>query len=733
MPGGVRYDRRVFAKPIYSFLLLLTSLLAWFIASFGGSSSLLVFWPGALALCVPAVLGGFALARGFHGRANFWCVGATLVFFLWILLRGSLTEVKYLARQDLVIAIAAFISYVLVATQLETAKERRWILLTILLILVGNVSWALYQRQSGRNDLLPHSGIASAWPQLGEWLGWATWGRDRTPGDATGFYISENHFAGLVEITALPALGFFLLSRAGVVLRGLALVVYLLGLLGGVLSTSRAGLICLLGGTCVMLGLWWINRLRLGQQSAKKTFITGGILAVLLLGGMIISVPAVARSTRGFVYTQNEVSVRWSYSDIAWKLFNELPLQGHGARAFEPEERRMRDLNVEKWLWYNDVDSDAVFAHNDFAQLLCDYGGVGGLLGGAVLVTHLGAGLAFFWRRSKEQSVAQGADRRDDRLGLTLGAVGAITALMVHSIFDFNLHIAANAMITAILLGMLANPGREALKSLVDETGEPLVPRRGLWLRAPVVTVGVVAAGYLLLHGPDYFKAEKLTVEGKAWAEKEDYYEATAALQRAIEIDPTFFPAYFSMGELNLLEAVHVREFYKPRNAQEKELNSKISQSFLRRACEIFTDAYPHYPQFPYSAMHAATAFSEQRDYTAAEQWFSRAFKYGKSCRRLYFQYGQHLIRQADETGDPTLRLAGRQRALDEFIVPARSKLRSGGEYQKYIDNLIAAINREITTIKSSLQKPADPPPVAPPVAPPSGPTTPGNATEKAP
>ncbi len=719
MPGRDRYDRGVFAKPIYSFLLLLTSLLAWLIASFGGSSSLLVFWPGALALCVPAVLGGFALARGFHGRANFWCVGATFVFFLWIMLRGSLTEVKYLARQDMVIAIAAFISYVLVATQLETAKERRWILLTMVLILVGNVGWALYQKQSGRNELLPHSAIASVWPQLGEWLGWTTWGRDRTPGDTTGFYINENHFAGLLEITALPALGFFLLSRAGLIARGLALLVYLLGLLGGILSTSRAGLVCLLGGTCVMLGLWWINRLRLGQQSARKTFITGGVLAALLLGGMIIGVPALARSSRGFVVTNDEFTVRWSYSSNAWKLFQELPLQGQGARAFEVEERRMRDLNLEKWLWYNDVDSDAVFVHNDFAQLLCDYGGVGGLLGAGVLVTHLGAGLAFFWRRSKEQSVAQGTDRRDDRLGLTLGALGGITALMVHSIFDFNLHIAANAMVSAILLGLLANPGREALKSLVDETGEPLVPRRGLWLRAPVVTAGVVAAGYLLLHGPEYFQAEKFANEGKGWAEKEDYYEATAALQRAIERDPTYFPAYFALGELNLGEAVRVKEFYRPRNAQEKELNAKISQSFLRRACEIFADAYPHYPQFPYAAMHAATAFSQQRDFTAAEQWFSRAFKYGKSCRRLYFQYGQHLIRQADDSGDPALRLAARQRALDEYILPARAKLRSGGDYQKYIDGLIAAINREITTLKAAQEQPvAAPTTVAPPAAP---------------
>ena len=710
MPGTVWYDRPVFAKPIYSFLLLLTTLIAWLIASFGGSSSLLPFWPGALALCIPAVLGGFALARGFHGRANFWCVGFTFLFYLWIMLRASLSAVPYLARQDLVIATAAFISYVLVSCQLETAKERRWILATLLLILLANVGWALYQRQSGHSDRLPHSELAKAWPQLGNWLGWTDWQRDDTPGDTTGFFISENHFAGLLELISLSALGFFLLSSAGKFARLLSLLVYLVGLFGGIISSSRAGLVCLLGGTCVIMGLWWINRLRIGKQSAKKTFLFGGVAAIVLVGGMIVSVPIFIKKSRGYVMSNDEFAVRWSYSTSAMKLFQERPLEGHGARAFEYEERRLRDLSLEKWFWYGDIDTDAIFAHNDFAQLLCDYGGVGGMLGGLVLVSHLGAGVAFFWRRSKEQAIAQGKDHQDDRLGLTLGAIGALTALTVHSIFDFNLHIATNAVLAAILLGFLANPGRQALKNLVDESGEPLVPRRGLWLRAPLVITAVVGAGYLLINGPDQYKAERLARVGRAWAKEGNYYEATARLQQALAADPTFYPAYFTLGELNLVESARVREEYKPTNPQEAELNAKISQSFLRRACEVFAEGYPHYPQFPYAGMDAGTAFSEQHDFEGAELWFSRAFKYGKAIRRLNFQYAQHIIRQADETGDPVQKLAVRERALKEYFLPAGAKMRSMGEYNKYISALINAVNEEIKALKTAQQ----PAPAAP-------------------
>ncbi len=699
----------MFAKPIYSFLLLFISLLAWLLASFGGSSQLLVLWPGALALGCVAGLGGFALARGFHGRVSLWCVGITLLFYGWIMLRGTLSEVHFLARQDMVMATVALISYALVAGQFERALERRWILALLLAVLLGNVLWGIVQQTPGQAAWLPQGRLAAAWPQLGEALGWTDWSRGNVPThEATGFYVSENHLAGLIELTTLPALAFFLLSRAGLFGRLLALAMYGVGLYGAMLAGSRAGLVCLIGGTCFVLALWWLNRLRIGQQSIKKTLLLGSTVGVVVLAVLVGGAATLVKRNRvneqayGEYVSQSEFETRLTYAKSAYKLFQERPVDGQGGRAFEYEERRTRDLTNEQWLWYTDFDNDAIMTHNDYAQLLCDYGGVGGLLGALVLLLHLGAGAAFFWRRSKEQAVVQG-DRKDDRLALTLGALGGIVALTVHSVFDFNLHIGSNAMIAAILLGLLANPGRESLQHLVDETGDPLVPRRGLWLRAPLIITGVVAAGWLWLHGPDWYRAERLASAGERARLEEDYFTSTAALQAAIEADPTYFPAYFSLGYLNVVESARVKQNYQPNNEQERIMNAKVSQSFLRRALEIFDQGFPYYPKHPYAAMMAGTAASQQGDFATAEVWYNRALKYGQANRRLHFEYGQHLIRQGDQTGDPIQRLAARQRALDQYILPAREKLRSGGPYQKYIDGLILAIRTEITSLQSKL------------------------------
>lgn len=42
--------------------------------------------------------------------------------------------------------------------------------------------------------------------------------------------------------------------------------------------------------------------------------------------------------------------------------------------------------------------------------------------------------------------------------GITLGAMSGITAILVHSIFDFNLHIPANAILFTILAALVVSP-----------------------------------------------------------------------------------------------------------------------------------------------------------------------------------------------------------------------------------------------------------------------------------
>ena len=53
--------------------------------------------------------------------------------------------------------------------------------------------------------------------------------------------------------------------------------------------------------------------------------------------------------------------------------------------------------------------------------------------------------------------------------GITLGAMSGITAILVHSIFDFNLHIPANAILFTVLAAIVVSPIPESGGQITDD------------------------------------------------------------------------------------------------------------------------------------------------------------------------------------------------------------------------------------------------------------------------
>jgi O-antigen ligase len=85
------------------------------------------------------------------------------------------------------------------------------------------------------------------------------------------------------------------------------------------------------------------------------------------------------------------------------------------------------------------------FAHNDYLQILADAGMVGGALA-----------LWFVASLARALSVAL---KFSDRLmsGLALGSGAGIFALLIHSVFDFNLQIPSNALLFLVLGAALSS------------------------------------------------------------------------------------------------------------------------------------------------------------------------------------------------------------------------------------------------------------------------------------
>ena len=139
-----------------------------------------------------------------------------------------------------------------------------------------------------------------------------------------------------------------------------------------------------------------------------------------------------------------ESSVRWGDRRVevwraTWGLIKERPLVGVGFGAFRAGVTAHHDASGEMSLEQ---------AHNDYLEILAS----GGIVGAALFAWFV----AVFLRR------ALGSLRSQDsfRQAATVGALAGLAAVAVHSLFDFGLHVTANALVFTALAAIAAADSR---------------------------------------------------------------------------------------------------------------------------------------------------------------------------------------------------------------------------------------------------------------------------------
>ena len=115
-------------------------------------------------------------------------------------------------------------------------------------------------------------------------------------------------------------------------------------------------------------------------------------------------------------------------------MSQDFPVTGSGPGTFEFVYPRYQSVQLDKI-----VDH----LHNDWVQLLAEYGWPG-------LIAAIAALTAFLiltvgrWRSRHDNFV----------VGVGIGGIGAVVAIAVHSLSDFNLHIPANPLLLALILAV---------------------------------------------------------------------------------------------------------------------------------------------------------------------------------------------------------------------------------------------------------------------------------------
>lgn len=436
-----------------------------------GGTRLLFSLPAYDLVAVGGLLILLALRR-VKPDPNQICLTTAAVFFAYILVRAFLSSVTYLARIDAYSVLGGLLVYLLVACFFTDSRQRMILVFLLLIFGLVHVFIGAIQFRNGDN-FMPISFLQ----------------RFDYERRASGFYVCPNHLAGLLEVLGVFGLSMTFWSRLPVWAKLISAYATITCYLGLILTGSRGGYLSALGSLLVFLAL---SGLVLRQVSGRFLWRIGGpavIIAVLmgLAAFFLIHRNAYLSDRAQSMFEKNVRLEMWKAAIQQWKL---QPLFGTGSGTYLYYGRQFRTPELQ---------TDPVYVHNDYLQLLADYGLVGGAFFLIFLGSHLGNGWKNF-RRLGLKRVAVSSRLLSNAMALQLGAIPAVFAYMIHSFFDFNLHIPANVLLVAFVFGLLANAGAQHQAELPEVRRSILVWR----LILPAIALFMVIESVRLLPG-EYF------------------------------------------------------------------------------------------------------------------------------------------------------------------------------------------------------------------------------------
>jgi len=273
-------------------------------------------------------------------------------------------------------------------------------------------------------------------------------------GSPFGSFVNRNDYAAIIEMTAALPLGIIFCGAVNKDKRLIYAVAIVLMVSSLLLSGSRGGLVAFCFEVILLIVLT-------GRSKGRTNFYQKAALSILLViaavGGAIFVGGDTSLSRFSDAVEQNNLSSsRAEIWDVTVKvIIDHLPF-GAGLGAFGAA--------------YTDRDPSGGYfrveqAHNDYLQILADAGIVGFVLGLLFLGLFLREGIRN----------VRTANRF--RRGVAVGTFAGCSGILVHSLFDFVIHITAVSVMFIVCLALLIASGRK-YDDDISEFGDELSNRR---------------------------------------------------------------------------------------------------------------------------------------------------------------------------------------------------------------------------------------------------------------
>jgi len=417
------------AVEILSAALLTIALLS--IQALIGGTRLLFAFPAYGLIAIVGLL-SLASLRSVKPKPDQICLWSAVLFFAYVLVRATFSPLPYLARSDIYSVQAGLIVYFFTCCVLTSAKARMSILACLLAAALAHVLVGAIQFRSGNNFM--------AIPFLQRF----DYGRR-----ASGFYVCPNHLAGLLEVLGMFGLSIVCWSRWPAWSKLLIGYATLVSYLGVILTGSRGGYL----STAASLLVFAVLNLAILREGGSALLLRIGTAGAIVAAIGITSAVFLVRQSDFLTDRSKNVldykNMRLDLWRAATEQWKQSPLIGTGSRTYLVYGRKYRTEQMQL---------DPIYTHNDYLQLLSEYGIAGGVAFLCFFFVHLRRG----WidsRRLGPKRIAVSHRLASNAMALNMGALCALAAYAVHSVFDFNLHIPANVLLLAFVFGIIANPG----------------------------------------------------------------------------------------------------------------------------------------------------------------------------------------------------------------------------------------------------------------------------------
>jgi len=465
----------------------------------------------------------------------FWVLSAALIPFSTIPYEAKISTLR----------IGAYIGcYWILANSLPRFQRSRVVLLTVLSALIFIALYSLAQHRVAPNVIFGMERYTTYWKN----------------GRLGGTYQCPNHIAHLFQMWLPLCLALLFVKRLPVFWRiTCAYAIPLFSLL--IYQTlSRSGIL----GSVATLS---VTALLLILHKSRRLFFIALLAVPLLAAGTVGGLWTFSDAFRNRMmpvlhFVQHHAAgsdIEEEFKDFrpqtwadSWVMIADKPFFGHGPGNYDqvfPEYRKR----------VQDVRTITVHPHNEYVELLAEYGAVGGLLALAAVLSAVILLLRFYLRSPHTQHTWPVA-----------ALVGALAGTAVHGFFDFELRIFPNALMLALLAGCAVGP----LWSQREEQTAKRLNRvvTGTWacclLVAALWAFPVMTSAWLRVWG-DHFRAE----HQRPCAER--LYRAAAV------IDPQNWSAHLGRG---LVYSQY--RFY--------ELDPVEKKEWALRAYDAFSTAYGH-------------------------------------------------------------------------------------------------------------------------------------------